>query len=243
MIKVFIAALTLFVPFTSIADDHQVADAQASAGMPKGAVQVMHIAAQDPQAYTDYLRANPELFKALGSLASGVCTTQMGQDYMGQMFVWNFYDSVQGAMEAITKYDPYKAPRKLTAMREIKYSGVFKPLKTFDLSPGFERLVRVRVEPQNVPAFVAAATQFEAETQAAGSNVQVAVFAPIAAGTQEVGLLNVRFIAASATDLGASVDAFLAAPVAPDSGYMKMVQLGEMVTDTIEVCQQVFSAD
>jgi hypothetical protein len=210
--------------------------------IPSGAFTTLNISAKNPKAYTDYIASNPGLFETIGSIAAGVCVTQTGQDYPGQMFVWNAFDSVKSAMEGLTKYDPAMAPRKLSAMRDIKTSAIWKPLKKFELAPGYERVLRVRVRPGGLSAFVAAATEMESDAQKAGVNVQVGVFAPIAGGREETGTLTVRFIHASASDMGSGIDNFFASEINPDSAFAKMIGMMRPISDTIEVCQQIYSA-
>ena len=212
------------------------------ADIPGGAFTTLNISAKDPKAYTDYIASNPALFDAIGSIAAGVCVTQTGQDYPGQMFVWNAFDSVKSAMEGLTKYDPAMAPRKLSAMRDVKTSSIWKPLKKFDVAPGYERVLRVRIKPGSLSAFVAAATEMESDAQNAGLNVQVGVFAPIAGGSEETGTLTVRFVHASASDMGSGIDNFFASEINPDSAFAKMIGMMRPISDTIEVCQQIYSA-
>tara|TARA_X000000950_G_scaffold85330_1_gene107404 strand:+ start:11690 stop:12433 length:744 start_codon:yes stop_codon:yes gene_type:complete len=210
--------------------------------IPSGAFTTLNISAKNPKAYTDYIASNPALFETIGSIAAGVCVTQTGQDYPGQMFVWNAFDSVKSAMEGLTKYDPAMAPKKLSAMRDIKTSAIWKPLKKFDVAPGYERVTRVMVRPGRLSAFVAAATQMENEAQAAGLNVQIGVFAPIGGGREETGTLTVRFVQPSASEMGQGLDNFFSSEISPESGFAKMISMMRPINDTIEVCQQIYSA-
>jgi hypothetical protein len=144
----------IFFLLTSIAS----ADQYRPARLGTGAFLALMVQAPDVDKYITALKNNNAPFKAGGSSVAGVCLTKTGNDYPGQMFVWNGFDSVAAAMASIDKYDPSKATLELLAMREAKYSVIFKPLKEYILEPGSERLWRLQVSHQNLPVLV---TQIE----------------------------------------------------------------------------------
>ena len=207
-----------------------------------GAVITLVAAADDPQAYSAYLKRNTELFESAGMQAAGTCVIHTGNDYTGQMVVWGVVDSVHKAMDARSRFDYNNTTRKLRSLRDPKYTTLFRSLKTFNLAPGFERLMRLRVTPHDLDALILAAHQFEAEAQSAGSKIQVGLFAPIGSGANETGMVHMRLIAANASDLGAAHDTLYANPIEADSGYGKIMRMAEIVTDNLEVCEQLYSA-
>jgi hypothetical protein len=206
-----------------------------------GAVYILVVAAGNPQTYNAYLRQNTEIFESRGMLAAGTCATQTGNDYAGQMFVWGVYDSVQSAMEESSSFDYDNTTRKLRSLRDAKYTSLFKSLKIVNLASGFERMMRLRVKPQDLDALILAAHQFEAEAQSAGSKIQVGLFAPIGGGANETGMVHMRLMAASASDLGAAHDTLYANPIEADSGYGKIIAMAEIVTDNLEICELIYS--
>ena len=112
------------------------------------------VKAKDPDAYISMLKANAAPFEAIGSSMAGACVTKTGADYPGQMFIWNAFDSLEQAMASTDKYDPMKATAELTAIREVQYNVMFKPLKPFNLQPNSERLWRLEISPENLSPFV-----------------------------------------------------------------------------------------
>lgn len=205
------------------------------------AVVTLVVAADNPRAYSAYLRKNIELLPA-GVQAAGTCVTHTGNDYAGQMFVWGVFESVQRAMESGSLFDYLNTTRELRSLRDPKYTTMFRSLKTFNLAPGFERLMRLRVKPHDLDALILAAHQFEAEAQSAGSKIQVGLFAPIGGGANETGTVHMRLIAANASDLGAAHDTPYANPIEADSGYGKIMRMAEIVTDNIEICELIYSS-
>jgi hypothetical protein len=78
------------------------------------------VQAQDADAYVETLKKNPAPFEAIGSSVAGACITKPGNDYPGQMFVYNAFDSVEQAMAATERYRPTKATPGLAAIRDGK---------------------------------------------------------------------------------------------------------------------------
>ena len=68
---------------------------------------------------------------------------------------------MEQALAATDKYDANKATAELSAVREVQYNAMFKPLKAFDLDPNSERLWRLDIDPSNVNAFVKKMVQLE----------------------------------------------------------------------------------
>ena len=150
-------------PLIAQADHHE------TSGPGEGSFTTFMVQAPDVSAYIKYLKSNPELFSGFNAAAAGVCVTITGQDYHGEMFVWSAYSDVAGAMTETTAYDPDKAPRELAKLRTPKYRVAWKPLKSFVLSPGFERVTRVKIKPENVPAYIAAATKHTQKVRPKGA--------------------------------------------------------------------------
>ena len=243
LLAVLLAALSFGIG----ADGHKSSEAIIPESVPEGAFATLMVAAKNPKEYTAYVASQPQLFENIGAVVAGVCVTHTGADYPGQMMVWTGYPSVESAMEGLTKYDPADAPKKLSAMREVKYNVIWKPLKQFDLAPagiapGFERVMRVKVAPEKRTAYVAAVTQYEKEAQEAGIKLQAGVFLPIGGGAHEADTVHVRFVAPSASETGARLDKIFASGVDPKSGLAQMYQMGTPVSDTLESCEQLYTA-
>ncbi len=209
---------------------------------PEGAITTLMVQAKDPKAYIEGLAANTALFEALGSQAAGYCLTRTGNDYGGQLFVWNAYGSLGDAMASAATYDPYAAPAATAAQRSVKYSALFKPLKAFELKPGYERLWRLEVGPEDLSAFLDAITELEAAIQAAGHDFQAAVFNSAGGGREEAGVIHLRAISPSARAAGAVMDDYYSgaawAPLWDKAyGYVRAVR-----SDTFEECAIFYTA-
>ena len=85
------------------------------------------VKAPNPQAYIKAIKENESVFKTSGASASGYCLTKTGNDYPGQMFAWNGFESVEKAMASLDTYDVYDAPSEFSTLREIQYVAMFKP--------------------------------------------------------------------------------------------------------------------
>ena len=138
--------LVLLVSVNTLADDHIKPE--------EGAFTSLYVAASDVDKYTDFLRENSDAFKAIGSSDAGVCITRSGNQYPGQMMVWNAFPSVEAAMIGSLKYDPNTATGQITKMRELKHSTIWKSLKSFRLEPGHEVVARFKIQQNNINAFV-----------------------------------------------------------------------------------------
>ena len=138
--------LTLLVSVNTFADGHvKPAD---------GAFTTLNVAAKDIDKYVGFLKSNSDAFKAIGSSDAGVCVTRSGNDYPGELMVWNAFPSVEAAMTGSLKYDPYKAGGQITKLRELKHSAIWKSLKSFRLEPGHEVVARVKVKQDHMDEYM-----------------------------------------------------------------------------------------
>ena len=216
--------------------------AESNTGTPvgDGAFVALMVKAKDPDSYIEMLKTNPAPFEAIGSARAGACVTKTGADYPGQMFIWNAFDSMEQAMAATDKYDPMKATPELTAIREVQYNVMFKPLKGFDLEPASERLWRLNISPENLEPFVSKMAELETALRDAGHKVNVGVFQPIGGGVHET--IHLRAVSPTYGESGRILDdAFSGA------GWMSLWSEGlalvdEMVSDNFEQCQIIYTA-
>ena len=84
MKRLLILTITVFslTAFTSDENGPQTTD---------GAFTTLMIAAADIGKYTETLRDNPSAFQATGTTGAGVCVTNSGNAYEGQMMVWSAF--------------------------------------------------------------------------------------------------------------------------------------------------------
>ena len=83
--------LVIFATFTvsAYSDHHESAPMSTD-----GAFTTLQVAAPDIAKYRQTLIDNPSAFKATGTTAAGICVTNSGQDYVGQMMVWSAFPNV-----------------------------------------------------------------------------------------------------------------------------------------------------
>jgi len=129
----------------------------------------------------------------------------------------------------------------LTAIREVKYSVIFKPLKQFTLEPGAERLWRLAIPSENLPPFVNKITELETALRTAGHTVNLGVFQPIGGGVHEA--IHLRAVS---TSFGASGkildDAYTGADwISTWSEALALVD--EVLSDNFEQCEIIYAAE
>ena len=232
-----LSCCTVFVltPLT-IADNH------APQATMEGAFSTLMVAAPDVGKYVASMKKDVTPFKALGSQGAGVCVVKSGHDYPGQMQVWNAFSSVQAALVGSSKYDPYAAPSRLARLRDVKYAVTWKPIKPFKLAPGYERVQRVKVAPENVPAFVASMSDLEAAIQEGGHpDFFNGVFVPIGGGKHESQTLMLRSISPTPEASGALFDEYFAGNASWAAAYMAVAQhIDSVESDNFELCEQFY---
>ena len=226
------ASLSLFV----FADGHESAPMSTD-----GAFSTLQVASPDIEKYRQALIDNPSAFQATGATAAGICVTNSGHEYLGQMMVWSAFPNVAAALSGSTMYDPQKAPRSFERLREVKYGVTWKPITPFRLEPGFERVQRIKVSAENMQAFTAAIDNLEKAIQDAGyENFYNGAFVLIGGGDRDVGTVIVRSIVRDANAMGVLFDEYFAGNASWADEYQTVTSLGEVVSDNIEVCEQLY---
>ena len=204
----------------------------------EGAFTSLYVSATDIDRYVSFLRGNSDAFKAIGSSDAGVCVTKSGNQYPGQMMIWNAFPSVEAAMIGSLKYDPYKAKGPISKLREVKHSTIWKSLKSFRLEPGHEVVGRFKVKQENINAFVQAIASLEKEIQSNGHpDFFNGVFVSIAGGI-ESQTIKVRSITSSASDQGKIADEYFSGKY---KSFNDAIALTEgFVDEQIQICEQVY---
>ena len=227
--------LTTTLSVSAYSDNHS----DVPAG--NGAFVALMVQAQDTDAYVEALKKNPAPFEAIGSSLAGACITKTGNDYPGQMFIYNAFDSVEQAMAATDKYDPMKATPELTAIREVKYSVIFKPLKQFTLEPGSERLWRLTIPRENLQPFVNKITELETALRTAGHKVNLGVFQPIGGGVHEA--IHLRAVSPSYGASGKILDDAYAGADWTNTWAEALELVDEVLSDNFEQCEIIYTAE
>ena len=232
LILMMLASLSLFI----FADGHESAPMSTD-----GAFSTLQVASPDIEKYRQALIDNPSAFQATGATAAGICVTNSGHEYLGQMMVWSAFPNVAAALSGSTMYDPQKAPRSFERLREVKYGVTWKPITPFRLEPGFERVQRIKVSAENMQAFTAAIDNLETAIQGAGyEKFYDGAFVLIGGGDRDVGTVIVRSIVRDANAMGVLFDEYFAGNASWADEYQTVTSLGEVVSDNIEVCEQLY---
>ena len=204
----------------------------------QGAFTSLYVSASDVDKYVSFLRKNSDAFKAIGSSDAGVCITRSGNQYPGQMMIWNAFPSVEAAMIGSLKYDPYKATGPISKLRNIKHSTIWKSLKSFRLDPGHEIVGRFKVKQENISSFVQAMDSLEKEIQDNGHpDFFNGVFVSIAGGA-ESQTLKVRSITSSASDQGKIADEYFSGKYKSFNDAIAFTE--GFVDEQIQVCEQIY---
>ena len=208
-----------------------------SANVPDGAFTSLHVSAKNVDAYVDYMKNNTAAFEQIGSDVAGVCVTKTGNAYPGEMFVWNAYPSIEKAFQSSELYDPFKATDEFKKLRKVLYSATWKPLKEFELKPGYERLWRVNLS--DPIAFAQKMTKLEKELNEAGHDMRIGVFQPMGGGTET---FHLRAVSNNASESGKVADGYFAGESYGktwDDAFAKYVTA--VVTQTTEFCEIIYT--
>ena len=228
--KKILFSLFVSISMTSFADDHIKPQ--------EGAFTSLYLAAVDIDKYVSFLKKNTEAFEAIGSSNAGICITRSGNQYPGQMMIWNAFSSIEDAMVGSLKYDPYAAKAPVSNLRSLKHNTIWKSLKEFRLEPGHEVVSRFKVKRQNIDSFVQAMASLEKEIQENGHpDFFNGVFISIAGGL-ESQTLKVRSITSSASDQGKIADEFFTGKY---KSFNDAVALTDgFVDEQIQICEQIY---
>jgi len=222
-IKLFSAFLCLFTLNLSAA--------------PEGAFTTLMVQAKDVDKYIEYMKKNTAPFKAIDSDVAGVCVTKSGNQYPGEMFVWNAFPSVEKAFAVSELYDPMNTTPAFEKLRSVKYSATFKPVKEFELKPGYERLWRLKLNDWR--AFADQMTVLEKALSEAGHDMRLGVFYPLGGGTE---VFHLRAVTDNGAASGKIADEYfdgVAYGEIWDNAFAKYVD--EIVSETVESCEIIYT--
>jgi hypothetical protein len=234
ILKLLVPFLLLVISGAAYSDHHEPVP------VGDGAFVTLMVQAENIEAYVASLKNNDAPFKAIGAVVAGVCVTKTGNDYPGQMFVWSGFDSIVDAVASTDKYDAFQASAELMALRQVKYSAIFKPLKEYTLEPGFERLWRLKISNENITSYVAQIAKLEKALRANGHSINLGVFRPIGGGKHEAYHLR------AASPTSAASGRILAEAFA-GAAWMSIwteasALVEEVISDNFEECEIVYSA-
>ena len=183
------------------------------------------------------MKKNTAPFKAIDSDVAGVCVTKSGNQYPGEMFVWNAFPSVEKAFAVSELYDPMNTTPAFEKLRSVKYSATFKPVKEFELKPGYERLWRLKLNDWR--AFADQMTVLEKALSEAGHDMRLGVFYPLGGGTE---VFHLRAVTDNGAASGKIADEYfdgVAYGEIWDNAFAKYVD--EIVSETVESCEIIYT--
>ena len=203
---------------------------------PEGAFTTLHVKAMDVAKYVDFMKKNTQPFEAIGSDVAGVCVTRSGNQYPGEMFVWNAYGSIEDAFIASQKYDPMTPNKQFEKLRKVKYGVTWKPVKEFELRPGYERLWRLKLNDWR--AFAKKMEELESALKAVGHDMRLGVFYPLGGGTEVFHLLAVTY---TASQSGKVADEYFAGASYGKIWDSAFQYVDEIVSETVEECEIIYT--
>ena len=128
-------------------------------------------------------------------------------------------------------------------MRKLLYTAVWKPLTPFPLNPGFERVTRVIVKPENTQKFLMMSEKLQAEINATGEEFEMGVLLALGGGANENNLM-VRAIAPDGKSFGELYEKGYSGSAPWNSTLQAMQSLiDEVVRDSHEQCGYLLAAE
>ena len=203
---------------------------------PEGAFTTLHVKAMDVAKYVDFMKKNTAPFKAIDSDVAGVCVTRSGNQYPGEMFVWNAFGSIEDAFIASQKYDPMTPNKQFEKLRKVKYAVTWKPVKEFELRPGYERLWRLKLNDWR--AFAKRMEELESALKAAGHDMRLGVFYPLGGGTE---VFHLRAVTDTASQSGKVADEYFAGASYGKIWDSAFQYVDEIVSETVEECEIIYT--
>ena len=182
------------------------------------------------------MKKNTGPFKAIGSDVAGVCVTRSGNQYPGEMFVWNAFGSIEDAFIASQKYDPMTPNKQFEKLRKVKYAATWKPVKEFELRPGYERLWRLKLNDWR--AFAKKMEELESALKAAGHDMRIGVFYPLSGGTE---VFHLRAVTDTASQSGKVADDYFAGASYGKIWDSSFQYVDEIVSETVEECEIIYT--
>lgn len=228
----------------SVIANSALADGHNEARSGNGAFSTLFVVAKDTEKYIESVKSNLALFELIGADAAGYCETISGRDQAGELMLWNAFPNVTSALKGASKYDPSKAPKAMARQREFKYGTTWAPLKPFPrLDPGYERAMRVKISPANMPALISALTKVEKEIQEAGHDTFMnGLFVAMGGGTHEAGTYYLKSITSNVETHGAVIDDYFSGASWGATYLQGMALIDEVVNDQFEICEQFYTA-
>jgi hypothetical protein len=158
--------------------------------------------------------------------------------------IWSAYPDLASALHANTVYDPNNAPAALAKLRTVKYGVSWKGLKSFRLDPGWERVLRIKVSPENLSAYVEALRELETAIINSGhESFNMGVFGPFGGGVHESQTIMVRSISPTASESGQIADEYFAGASWGRIWEKSRALVDKVVSDTYELCEQIYTAE
>lgn len=210
--------------------------------LPKGVSLLLHVQVNNLDRYIGELTENTEVFLSTGAAAGGYCVVKSGNNYPGEVSVWQYFLSMSELMRAIDENDPMNKPqRNLSKMRDIKYISIWKDMKEVNLQPGFEMVERWRVPPANQTEFVTAVKAIETDLkETSGIDFEMAVAFNVGSGSQESDLIMTRWITSDGETMGKLLD-IVYNSVGFLPAYNKALSLGQKINSQLEECEAVYT--
>ena len=234
MKNIFFSLLLLFIIFSS----------ESSAidnSLPKGAAIMLHVKAKDLDRYITEITNNSEALSAAGAVAGGYCIVKSGNNYPGEVSVWQYFLSMGDLMSSIDKTDHMNEPQtNISKMRDLQYISIWKDMKEVNIKPGFEMVEKWRVPANNQEDFVAAVTALETNLkEISGIDFEMGVAFNLGSGIKETDLIMTRWITSDGETMGKLLDTVYNS-VGFLPSYNKALKLAQKVNSQIEECKAIY---
>ena len=100
---------------------------------------------------------------------------------------------------------------------------------------------RIKLNDEN--AFAEKMVELEAGIRAAGHDVNLGVFAPVGGGVHETGMFHFRAVFKSGGEAGKVLDEFYSGASFGSAWADAQEYVDEIVSETVELCQVIYTAE
>ena len=230
-----IALILLFIVFSST---------QSSAiqnSLPRGAGLLINVQTDDLDRYISELTKNALILRQENVVAGGYCIVKTGNNYSGEVSVWQYFTSMSDLMRTVDNSDPVNnADLNFEKMRDVKYISIWKDMKEVNIKPGFEMVEKWKVPGEKLEEFVKAVTSLESSLKdLSGVEFEMTAAFNVGSGVKETDLVMTRWITPNGETMGKLLDlVYNSVGYLPE--YNNLISLAEKVNSQLEECTAVY---
>ena len=210
--------------------------------LPKGAGLLINVQTDDLDRYISELTKNALILRQENVVAAGYCIVKTGNNYSGEVSVWQYFTSMSDLMRTVDNSDPVNnADLNFEKMRDVKYISIWKDMKEVNIKPGFEMVEKWKVPGGKLEEFVKAVISLESSLKGlSGVEFEMTAAFNVGSGIKETDLVMTRWITPNGETMGKLLDlVYNSVGYLPE--YNNLLNLGEKVNSQLEECSAVYN--